>query len=104
MDWHDMEETHFRASQICRVLGNPKTYAMVKELSKGRALTPAELSQKVNRSLHTVCVHLRHLREVNVVRFQKKGRGTVYRLKSSTVDKVLKRLEQYVEEMREARE
>ena len=30
--WFDMGETEYRASQICRLLGNPKVYQILKDL------------------------------------------------------------------------
>ncbi len=64
MKWYDMDELSYRASQLCRVLGNPKAYQILKHLNLHGTATPSELARAVNRSQPTVSVTLRSLREV----------------------------------------
>ena len=100
VNWFDMPETQYRASQVCRVLGNPKAFQIIKELRRMDSATPSELAPKVNRSLSTVCSHLKTLREVQLVRYQKDGKNTIYRIKNRQVEKVMDRLEALVEDSR----
>lgn len=100
IEWHDMPETEYRSTRIFRVLGNPKTYAIVKLLYKMKKATPTELAIKLNRSVKTVSDHLRTLREIDIVEYQKQGKSTVYRLKYGKVVKILQQTETLIEEIR----
>ena len=98
--WHDMPETEYRSTRIFRVLGNPKTYAIVKLLCKIKKASPSELARQLNRSVKTVSDHLRTLREIDIVEYQKQGKSTVYRLKYDRIVKILQQIEALIEEIR----
>lgn len=98
--WFDMDETSYRASQVCRVLGNPKTYQILMEIDRLGEATPTQLSKLVNRSVSTVCCHLRSLRESQLVRFLKTEAGTVYRIKPAALKGLQKQLQTLVLELR----
>jgi ArsR family transcriptional regulator len=100
VEWFDMPEVPYRASQICRILGNPKAYQLLLVLRRMGSATPSELAPKVNRSRATVCHHLKTLREVHLVRYQRDGQNTLYRLKNRYVGAVMDRLENLVKETR----
>ena len=68
-----MPETMYRASRCCRVLGNPTAYLIVRSLGKVRK-TPSQISKELQVPLPTVSMTLRHLREVDLVRYETKGK------------------------------
>ena len=74
-------EKRFRGSMICRVLGYPISYAIVKMLSESGEMTFKDLLKKVKRSKSTVCFHMTKLRMANIVRYEKKGAETIYWVK-----------------------
>lgn len=81
IDWFDMEEIPYKASRLLKALGNPKAYALVQLLLREEVLTVEEMSWKLNRSPWAVSKILRPLRDLEVVRYQKKGRHSLYTLK-----------------------
>jgi len=89
LDWYDMDESLYRASRICRVLGNPKAYQILAELRTLGAATPTELAPRINRTMASTCITLKSLREVDLVRYQRNGKNVVYRVKDSQVEKTL---------------
>ena len=99
-DWFDMPETPYRASQICRVLGNPKAYQILLELRRRKTATTTQLAAALKRTSPTVSAHLRSLREVHLVRYQREGAKAVYRLKSADVERVMDTLEGLVQIIR----
>jgi predicted transcriptional regulator len=94
-----MLETHYRASRFCRVLGNPTAYQILKELTKS-AKTPTQLAGEIGLSVKTISDTLRHLREVNLVRYTTKEKNKIYSLKDKLVSTALLNIEKYVERMR----
>jgi len=94
-----MLETHYRASRFCRVLGNPTAYQIVKLLVKSKK-TPTELAQKIDLSLKTISDTLRHLRQVDLVRYETKSKNKLYFLKDESLPQILLNIEAYVEKMR----
>jgi len=76
-----MRETSYRASRVCRILGNPVVFAIVVELLERDGMTPSELSKKLRRSVQTVSTHLARLRTADLVRYEAGGRRTHYHLK-----------------------
>ena len=94
-----MSETMYRASQCCRVLGNPTAYSLLRSLGAERR-TPSSLSRELGVSLSAVSRTLRHLRQVHLVRYETKGMEKVYWVKDGAVFRVLASLEQLVERMR----
>jgi len=94
-----MPETHYRASRFCRVLGNPTAYQLLHMLRK-KEQTPTELSGKIGLSVTAVCDTLRHLREINLVRYKTQDKYKVYFLKDRSLPQVLSTIEKYVKRMR----
>ena len=94
-----MLETHYRASRFCRVLGNPTAYQILKILAKS-VKTPSELANEIDLSLKTISSTLRHLREVDLVRYLTKDRNKIYFLKDELLIKTLHDIESYVDKMR----
>ncbi|KPJ74154.1 hypothetical protein AMJ52_01740 [candidate division TA06 bacterium DG_78] len=74
-------EKRFRGSLICRVLGYPISYAIVKMMLEHGQLCLNDIVKEVKRSKSTVCFHLTKLRMNNVVRYEKKGNVTIYWIK-----------------------
>jgi predicted transcriptional regulator len=91
-----MDETQYRESRLCRLLGNPVVYQLVVLLKDRGALTPSMLAKLTGRSVQTVSEHLAKLRVADVVRYDSKGRQVRYWLKhrkqSEDLLKVLRRL------------
>ena len=100
MNWNDMDEIPYRASQVCRVLGNPKTYQILKILIGEGPFTPTDLAKKLDRSIATICRHLKSLREVQLVRYQRSGNKALYKAKYDKTGSVLERIEKLVVETR----
>ena len=76
-----MEETEYRQSRLCRLLGNPVVFSIVLSLAEYRELTPTEIAKNVGRSVPRVSNLLAALRLAEVVRYDTAGRETKYRLK-----------------------
>ena len=76
-----MDETHYRESRLCRLLGNPIVYQLVILLNQRGALTPSMLAKLTGRSVQTVSEHLGKLRAADLVRYDSKGRQVRYWLK-----------------------
>jgi DNA-binding transcriptional ArsR family regulator len=76
-----MRELSYRASRLCRLLGNPVVFAIVDTLAAEGVLTPGELAARVQRSGPLVSQHLSRLRLAELVRYETRGRATRYWLK-----------------------
>lgn len=94
-----MLETEYRASRICRILGNPTAYKIIKLLLKSKK-TPSELSEKIGLSLPLVSLTLRTLRNINLVRYDTRGNEKIYWIKDETVSDICRSLERLVTRMR----
>ncbi len=94
-----MLETQYRSSRICRVLGNPTAYKIIR-LLENKKMTPSELSSKLKLSLSTISDTLRILRKVDLVRYETSRNNKIYFLKDPKIIKVLKELEKIVENLR----
>ena len=66
---------------MCRVLGNPLTFAVVQILAKNGEMSPSQIAAVVGRSVSRVSNVLAALRLAEVVRYQTEGRKARYRLK-----------------------
>ncbi len=88
-------EIHYRASRICRALGNPTAYETLHLLKKNRR-TPEQLADLLGVSLPTVSQVLRVLRDLDLVRYEVKWRTREYWLKTDAVPPVLSMLERCV--------
>ncbi len=96
IEWYDMDESLYRASRICRAMGNPKSFhilALLKDLGQA---TPTELAPRINRSLPATSIALRPLRELDLVRYQRDGKNAIYRLKHKDVAGAMDTLEALV--------
>ena len=76
-----MDETEYRESRLCRLLGNPVVYQLVVLLNNGAAMTPSKLAKAAGRSVQTVSGHLAKLRAVDLVRYDTAGKEVRYWLK-----------------------
>ena len=74
-------EKRYRGSVICRVLGYPISYAIVKMLFEDGEMTLSNIVKRVGRSKSAVCFHMAKLRMANIVRYEKKGKETIYWIK-----------------------
>ncbi len=95
-----MPETDYRASRLCRVLGNPTAYQIVKSLLKNRK-TPSEIAEEMGISDTLVSATLRILRNVDVVRYETKGKEKVYWIKDDLILEICDMLEKFVARMRQ---
>jgi predicted transcriptional regulator len=76
-----MDEAKYRASRLCRLLGNPVVYQLVSLLGDNGPLTPSRLAKFAGRSVQTVSEHLGKLRSADIVRYDSKGKEVHYWLK-----------------------
>jgi hypothetical protein len=74
-------EKRFRGSIICRVLGYPISYGIVKLLFENGKMELSEIAKHVERSKQATCSQLTKLRLVNMVRYETKGNTTTYWIK-----------------------
>jgi len=102
MTKHNMPETMYRASRSCRILGNPTAYLMLRFIGTRRK-TPTEISQGLEVSLSVVSVTLRQLRNLDLVRYETKGKTKEYWVKDRKVLDILFTLEACVKTVRKKR-
>jgi predicted transcriptional regulator len=76
-----VDESKYRESRLCRLLGNPVVYQLVSHLEENGPLTPSKLAKFTGRSVQTVSGHLAKLRAADVVRYDSDGREVRYWLK-----------------------
>jgi DNA-binding transcriptional ArsR family regulator len=96
-----MPELHYRASRICRALGNPTAYSILKIIGRGKR-QPSELKDILNLSLPTICVCLRNLRNLDLVRYENLRQGKIYYIKDRTVLDLLEHIEALVGKIQKA--
>jgi DNA-binding transcriptional ArsR family regulator len=96
-----MPERHYRASRIFRVLGNPTAYTIMRLLGR-RKLQPTELKEIIGLSLPTICVCLRNLRNLDLIRYDNLRQGKIYYIKDSTILDILDRIEALVGKIQKA--
>lgn len=94
-----MPETEYRASRVCRMLGNPTAYQVIKSLFKCEK-TPSQLAHEIGVSVATISDVLRNLRNIDVVRYEVKTNERVYWIKKPVVVEILLKLEKFVETIR----
>jgi DNA-binding transcriptional ArsR family regulator len=97
-----MPETMYRASRCCRVLGNPTAYLIVSCLGEERK-TPNDLSEEIKVPLSTISLTLRHLRQMDMVRYETEGKSKEYWVKDRMLLSMLNAIEKWVESVREKR-
>ncbi len=92
-----MEETEYRESRVCRLLGNPVIYQLIVLLDKGGPTTPSMFAKRVGRSVQTISTHLAKLRAADIVRYDSDGKNVRYWLKHNGETRaLLKALEKIV--------
>ena len=96
---HNMPESMYRASRFCRIIGNPTAYLLIRYLGKNRK-TPTEMSEDLGISLYTVSRTLRHLRQIEVVRYETAVEGKIYWIKDGDIFSILDRLEYWIDKER----
>lgn len=94
-----MLETEYRASRICRVLGNPTAYQIIKVLLKSKK-TPSTITKELKISKTLVSSTLRILRNTDLVRYETKGKEKIYWIKDDSVINITRLLEKFVKKMR----
>lgn len=88
-------EPRYRASRICRALGNPTAYEVLTCLGETR-MTPEKLATNLGVSIATISQVLRVLRNLDLVRYEVRWRQHLYWLKSGAVKRVMQDLERLV--------
>ncbi|UCG31378.1 MAG: winged helix-turn-helix transcriptional regulator [candidate division WOR-3 bacterium] len=88
-------ENRYRASRICRALGNPTAYEVLTMLQDQKR-TPEELSGELGVSISAVSQVLRVLRNLDLVRYEVRWRSHHYWIKTNRVVKVMEALERLV--------
>jgi len=86
-------ENRYRASRICRALGNPTAYEVLALLREKR-MTPEEIA---NADIATVSQVLRVLRNLDLVRYEVHWRQHLYWIKTDVVKRVMQDLERLVD-------
>lgn len=86
-----------RASQLCRILGNPTAYGIVRLLGGGRR-RPMELAAALGVSAASVVNQLRNLKLAGIVRYystgvRRAGRKVEYWLASPALGRAVRALE-----------
>ncbi len=90
-----MPENRYRASRICRALGNPTAYEVL-TLLRDKQRTPEEIASILGLHIATVSQVLRVLRNLDLVRYEVQWRQHLYWLKSDFVKQVMRELERLV--------
>ncbi len=85
-------ELHYRSSRICRVLGNPTAYEILK-LLKNAEMKPTEIASLFGLSLPTICDTLRSLRQLDLVRYETRKDGKFYFIKDAKILEVMREIE-----------
>jgi DNA-binding transcriptional ArsR family regulator len=88
-------EHRYRASRICRALGNPTAYETIHLLSDRRH-SPAELAHLLGVSIPTVSHVLRALRDLDLVRYEVTWRERIYWLKVTALKGIMTEFENLV--------
>ena len=89
-------EVRYRASRVCRTLGNPTAYEMLHMLRSGPR-TPRQLAAALGVSVAVVSDVLRSLRQLDLVRYEVKWRERFYWTKYDTVHTLTAALEALIE-------
>lgn len=93
-------EKKYRGSVLCRILGYPITYAIVKILLERGPMNLEEIAALVRISKPGVVVHLRKLKIANMIRYEKRWPKTYYWIKyPNEVRAVLKAIDTLVTRM-----
>ena len=76
-----MDEAWYRASRLCRLLGNPIAFQVILLLNVEGPLAPGEIARRVRRKVSTVSETLAKLRAAELVRYESGGGRPRYWLK-----------------------
>ncbi|MGQ9535157.1 MAG: ArsR/SmtB family transcription factor [bacterium] len=95
MERKKIPEVRYRASRICRVLGNPTAYEIL-HLLRNNMMRPEEIAETLGLSISTVSQTLRSLRQIDLVRYVVKWKKRIYWIKDDKVLTVLSELEKLV--------
>jgi DNA-binding transcriptional regulator GbsR (MarR family) len=74
-------EKKYRGSVLCRILGYPITYAIVKMLLEKGPMSLEKITALVKISKPGVVAHLRKLKIANIIRYEKRWPKTYYWIK-----------------------
>ncbi|MGB3340379.1 MAG: winged helix-turn-helix domain-containing protein [bacterium] len=88
-------ELHYRSSRICRVLGNPTAYEIMKMLAK-KSMNPTQIACEMKLSIPTISAVLRSLRQLDLVRYETAGNGKNYFIKEKKIQSVMRHIENLV--------
>lgn len=78
-----MDEGEYRQSRLCRLLGNPVAFTVVRLLAEGKEMNTSAIAQAAGRSVSRISNILGALRLADVVRYETRGTSAQYRLKHS---------------------
>ncbi|MEO0137271.1 MAG: ArsR family transcriptional regulator [candidate division WOR-3 bacterium] len=92
-------EVHYRASRICRILGNPTAYEIL-HLLRNNMMRPEEIASALGVSMSTVSMTLRSLRQIDLVRYIVKWKKRIYWIKDEKVLTVMDELEKLVKRIK----
>lgn len=95
-----MPEKEYRASRVCRVLGNPTAYQIMKLLINREKITPSEIAKELGLTIANVSKTLRSLRQIDLVRYDTERYLKRYYIKDEIILDVLSTLEKYVEKIK----
>jgi DNA-binding transcriptional ArsR family regulator len=93
-------EIHYRSSRVCRVLGNPTAYEIIKVLAH-RKMRPADIAHDFGLSRQTICDALRSLRQLDLVRYETSKRGKFYTIKEKQLLKAIAEFEKLIKIIQE---
>lgn len=83
-------ERRFRGSLICRILGYPISYGIIKMLREQGKMSLDEIVPHVKRSKQAICLQLAKLKLANIIRYERKGKATTYWIKyPREIEKIL---------------
>ena len=95
-----MPEKEYRASRICRVLGNPTAYCIIKILRPTEKKSPTEIAKEIGSSVSNISKTLRLLRQIDLVRYDTERNQKRYYLKENDILRIFQSLEGLVEKIR----
>jgi DNA-binding transcriptional ArsR family regulator len=94
-----ISELHYRSSRICRVLGNPTAYEILKVLSRAPR-KPTDIAQEMRLSIQTISDVLRSLRHLDLVRYESRVDGKEYAIKDNAILAVMSQTETLVKRLK----
>ncbi len=76
-----MDEAWYRASRLCRLLGNPVGFQVILLLDEEGPLAPGEIARRVGRRVSTISETLAKFRGAELVRYDSRRGRARYWLK-----------------------